>query len=130
MSDPTTQAGTPAPAARTQPRAGMASAASACSATARRRGSTSWPGDAPTGRGQPRPGRVRRLRRNPVAIVGAVIVGLFVLVAIFAPLIAPHDPVQRFDELTKNLTVDSHPGRRGGIPARLRPARPGLAVPA
>ncbi|MEV0805702.1 ABC transporter permease [Micromonospora sp. NPDC050200] len=53
---------------------------------------------------------LRRLRRNPVAIVGATIVGLFVLVAIFAPLIAPHDPVQRFDELTKNLTVDSIPG--------------------
>ncbi|MGK5445252.1 ABC transporter permease [Micromonospora sp. URMC 105] len=51
-----------------------------------------------------------RLRRNPVAIVGATIVGLFVLVAVFAPLIAPHDPVQRFDALTKNLTVDSIPG--------------------
>lgn len=33
-----------------------------------------------------------RLRRNPGAIVGAVIVGIFVLVAIFAPLLAPGDP--------------------------------------
>lgn len=59
---------------------------------------------------------LRRLRRNPVAIVGAVIVGLFVLVAIFAPLIAPHDPVQRFDELTRDLTVDSIPGATAGHP--------------
>ena len=33
-----------------------------------------------------------RLRRNPGAIVGFVLVGLFVLVAIFAPLIAPEHP--------------------------------------
>ncbi|HEY0698821.1 MAG TPA: ABC transporter permease, partial [Micromonospora sp.] len=58
----------------------------------------------------------QRLRRNPVAIVGAVIVGLFILVAIFAPLIAPHDPVQRFPELTKDLTVDNIPGARDGFP--------------
>jgi peptide/nickel transport system permease protein len=34
----------------------------------------------------------RRLRRNPGAIIGFVLVGLFVLVALFAPLIAPYDP--------------------------------------
>ena len=34
----------------------------------------------------------RRLRRNPAAIVGFVLVGTFVIVAIFAPLIAPDDP--------------------------------------
>lgn len=33
-----------------------------------------------------------RLRRNPAAIVGFVLVAVFVVVAIFAPLIAPHDP--------------------------------------
>lgn len=33
-----------------------------------------------------------RLRRNPGAIVGAVIVGIFILVAVFAPLLAPSDP--------------------------------------
>lgn len=59
---------------------------------------------------------VRRLRRNPVAIVGAIIVGLFILVAIFAPLIAPHDPVQRFPELTKDLTVDNIPGSQSAFP--------------
>jgi peptide/nickel transport system permease protein len=34
----------------------------------------------------------RRLRRNPGALVGFALVGLFVLVAIFAPLIATEDP--------------------------------------
>jgi peptide/nickel transport system permease protein len=34
----------------------------------------------------------RRLRRNPGAIAGFVLVAVFVLVAIFAPLIAPNDP--------------------------------------
>src|SRR3954454_10611120 len=34
----------------------------------------------------------RRLRRNPSAIIGAVLVRLFILVAIFAPLLAPDDP--------------------------------------
>lgn len=32
----------------------------------------------------------RRLRRNPAAIAGAVIVGLFILVSILAPLLAPY----------------------------------------
>ena len=34
----------------------------------------------------------RRLRRNPSAVIGFVLVTLFVLVALFAPLLAPHDP--------------------------------------
>jgi peptide/nickel transport system permease protein len=34
----------------------------------------------------------RRLRRNPGAIVGFVLVATFVLVAVFAPLVAPEDP--------------------------------------
>jgi len=34
----------------------------------------------------------RRLRHNPSAIVGFVLVGTFVIVALFAPLIAPFDP--------------------------------------
>jgi peptide/nickel transport system permease protein len=37
---------------------------------------------------------VRRMRRSPAAIVGAIIVGTFVLMAIFAPFIAPHDPTR------------------------------------
>jgi peptide/nickel transport system permease protein len=35
----------------------------------------------------------RRLRRNPVFLLGATITVLFVLLAIFSPWIAPHDPV-------------------------------------
>jgi peptide/nickel transport system permease protein len=34
----------------------------------------------------------RRLRRNPSAVTGFVLVGTFILVALFAPLIAPFDP--------------------------------------
>jgi peptide/nickel transport system permease protein len=37
----------------------------------------------------------RRLRRNPGAIVGFALVGLFVFVAVFAPLIAPYDPLEQ-----------------------------------
>ncbi len=44
-----------------------------------------------------RPGLVwRRLRRSPGAIAGAALVGLFVAVALFAPVLAPHD-VSRSD---------------------------------
>lgn len=58
----------------------------------------------------------RRLLRNPSAIVGAGIILLFLIIAIFAPLVAPHDPVQRFPELTDKLTVDSIPGAGAGHP--------------
>jgi peptide/nickel transport system permease protein len=34
----------------------------------------------------------RRLRRNKAALVGFAVIGLFVLVALFAPLLAPYDP--------------------------------------
>ncbi|PXY31259.1 ABC transporter permease [Prauserella muralis] len=34
----------------------------------------------------------RRLRRNPMFLSGAVIIGLFLLLALLAPFIAPHDP--------------------------------------
>ena len=58
----------------------------------------------------------RRLLRNPTAVVGAAVILLFLVIAIFAPLVAPHDPVQRFPELTRDLTVDSIPGARAGHP--------------
>ena len=45
--------------------------------------------DAPGGLGRD---ALRRLRRSPTAIVGAVLVSLFVLVAVFAPLLAPYSP--------------------------------------
>ena len=37
----------------------------------------------------------RRFRRNPAAIIGVAFVGFFVLIAIFAPLIAPHSPTDQ-----------------------------------
>jgi peptide/nickel transport system permease protein len=37
----------------------------------------------------------RRFRRNPAGIAGVAFVGVFVLVAIFAPLIAPHSPTDQ-----------------------------------
>jgi ABC-type dipeptide/oligopeptide/nickel transport system permease subunit len=37
----------------------------------------------------------RRLRRNPAAIAGAVLVVLFVLVALLAPLLAPYGPTEQ-----------------------------------
>ena len=36
----------------------------------------------------------RRMRRNPAAIIGGLLVGFFLLMAIFAPFIAPYDPTQ------------------------------------
>ncbi|MGH3715168.1 MAG: ABC transporter permease [Micromonosporaceae bacterium] len=50
---------------------------------------------------------MRRLVRSPVAIAGGVLIGAFLLLAIFAPLIAPHDPTEDFKVLKG--TVDSIP---------------------
>ena len=33
----------------------------------------------------------KRFRRNKTAIIGLVVVGILILIAIFAPLIAPYD---------------------------------------
>jgi peptide/nickel transport system permease protein len=49
----------------------------------------------------------RRLRQNPAAIVGFVLVGIFLTVAIFAPLIAPEDP--------RGAGVDDLLQRRGPV---------------
>ena len=46
-----------------------------------------------------------RLRRNPGAIAGFVLVLIFVVCAVFAPLVATHDPLEG------DLTL-----LRGGIP--------------
>ena len=51
----------------------------------------------------------RRLIRNPGAIVGFVLVALFVLTAVFAPLIAPYDPRDRICAFSRTAAV---PGRR------------------
>ena len=53
--------------------------------------------DSPTSRLQANMGRAWRvwtaLLRNPLAVVGALIVLVLVVMAIFAPLIAPYSPV-------------------------------------
>ena len=59
---------------------------------------------------------LRWLRREPTAIVGAVIIGVFVVVAAFAPLIAPHDAAQPFPELQENLRPGAIPGPQEGFP--------------
>ena len=41
-----------------------------------------------------------RLRRNPGAIIGSVIVGLFIVLALFAPMIAPHGANERVEAPT------------------------------
>ena len=48
----------------------------------------------------------RRLRRDRVAMFGAVLVGSLILVAVFAPLLAPHDPAEQFRD---GLTPDGQP---------------------
>jgi peptide/nickel transport system permease protein len=43
-----------------------------------------------------------RLRRNKAAMVGVALIGLFVLAALLAPLITPHDPNTRVGPLASN----------------------------
>jgi peptide/nickel transport system permease protein len=57
----------------------------------------------------------RRLVRNPIAMLGAAIVVLFVLLAVFAPLLTPKDPTVIYPELTSRLTADSFPGPQPGF---------------
>lgn len=58
----------------------------------------------------------RRLRRNPVFLVGLAITVLFVLVAIFAPWLAPHDPAD--NPLIDKVSQQSNPipGPEPGYP--------------
>ena len=49
-----------------------------------------------------------RIRRNRLAMAGLVIVGLLLLVAAFAPLIAPHDPLMQ--DLSRRLLPPGTPG--------------------
>ena len=52
----------------------------------------------------------RQLRRNPVALLGAALIALFVLVAVFAPWIAPHSPTR--GDLSQ-ITLSHVPGPSG-----------------
>jgi peptide/nickel transport system permease protein len=53
-----------------------------------------------------------RLRRDKTALLGATIVLLLILTAIFAPLLAPHDPNQIFDQ---GLNLDGSPAPPSGM---------------
>ncbi len=55
-----------------------------------------------------------RLRRDPVAIIGAVIVLVFLVVAAFAPWLAPKDPVTQY--LLSEIRPGEIPGPREGFP--------------
>jgi peptide/nickel transport system permease protein len=57
----------------------------------------------------------RRMSRSPVAIIGAVLVAAFVLLAIFAPFLAPKDPFTRYPELVENLRAGFIPGAEPGF---------------
>jgi peptide/nickel transport system permease protein len=61
----------------------------------------------------------KRLRRNPLAILGAVLVLTFVLVAIFAPLLAPQDPNAqlRIGEIRPDFVPGASPGFPLGVDA-------------
>lgn len=56
----------------------------------------------------------RRLRRNPVFLIGAAIIAVFVLVAVFADLLAPQDP-------SVTMLADQVSRARNAIP----PSQPG-----
>ena len=58
----------------------------------------------------------RRLRRDPIAITGAVIVGAFVVIAILSPLIAPHSATEPFPQLQRDLRPGTIPGPQEGFP--------------
>lgn len=57
-----------------------------------------------------------RLRRDPVFLLGAAITLAFVVLALIAPWIAPHDASERLDALKENLTPGNIPGPMPGFP--------------
>ena len=54
-------------------------------------------------------GAMQRLRRNPGAIIGLVIVAAFVLLAVLAPVLAPYEPAT--SEWISQVTPSDVPGR-------------------
>ena len=71
----------------------------------------------------------RRLRRDPVFLFGATIIALFILLAIFSPWLAPHDPSAGL--LLDKVRPADQPGARARarLPARRRRPRSGPALP-
>ncbi|GAB3282187.1 ABC transporter permease [Parasphingorhabdus pacifica] len=58
----------------------------------------------------------RRLRRNPVFVVGASIIGGFVLLALLAPLLAPNDPGLHLLEDQVSRADNTIPPPQAGFP--------------
>ncbi|WP_309110242.1 ABC transporter permease [Saccharothrix sp.] len=58
---------------------------------------------------------LKRMSRSPVAIIGGIIVSLFVLLAIVAPFITPKDPYKRYPELLEHSTAEFVPGPMPGF---------------
>ncbi|SFT03282.1 ABC transporter permease [Saccharopolyspora flava] len=58
----------------------------------------------------------RRLRRNPVFIVGGIVIVAFVLLALLAPVLAPHDPAQRLLESQVSRAENAIPPAQPGFP--------------
>jgi len=60
----------------------------------------------------------KRLRRDRIFLIGLTITIIFVLVAIFAPLIAPHDPTKPIPELIAKVRRQTNPipGPEPGFP--------------
>jgi peptide/nickel transport system permease protein len=50
----------------------------------------------------------RRLSRDKLAIVGMIIIGIFVICAVFAPLLAPYDPTEQTILLRRQLPSGAH----------------------
>jgi peptide/nickel transport system permease protein len=74
---------------------------------------TEWLRDPnPASRAQARAGQAwlgwLRLRRNPLAMAGLLIVGALLVMAAFAPLLAPHDPIAQ--DLSRRLLPPGTPG--------------------
>jgi len=58
----------------------------------------------------------RRLRRDPIAITGAVIIGAFVVIALLSPVLAPHTATEPFPQLQRDLRPGTIPGPQDGFP--------------
>ena len=69
----------------------------------------------------------RSFRENRGAVIGLAVVSIIFFVAIFANVLAPHDPIEQFRGFTK-LPPIWDGGQRSALPARHRRARPRHAL--
>ncbi|XVV04100.1 ABC transporter permease [Actinosynnema sp. CA-248983] len=58
---------------------------------------------------------LKRMSRSPVAIIGAVIVLVFLVLSVIAPFVTPKDPYKRYPELLDQLRPDNIPGAMPGF---------------